>query len=718
MPAYRLTRRGFLVLLLGAPALPACTTQPPTQTEQPTPPAAAATATAAPTPTVVAVTWAEKANELARHCLQAWEGRDFGAMYDTLSAATQQAIPRDKFVGRYQAISDGVGLTQLTSKIDKVSLTPETGTPGKADVAFTVTMQTAEVGQIVENNTLPLVLEGEKWRVAWTPDLIFRDLAGDRVVRVDSGGSARAAILDRKGRVLAGPGSVLEVGLVPGKIKDEAKVLQAVSAFLGTKPEDIKKKYEGQPLDWWVPLAEYPESKRPEAQAKLGGLEGVELRAKAARVYPLGPAAAHVLGYLSQVTADDLQRLAGQGYAEGVLIGRAGIEAWAERDLAGQAGGKVYIADAAGNTVRVVAERKGKPGAPVQLTIDLDLQQRVDKILGDKTGSIVMLDPRDNSILAMVSRPSFDPNAFITGISASDWQKLSSDPKHPFQNRPVASAYPTGSIFKVITMDAALEKGGFRPDTPFECNGTWTGLPGVKLGDWLQGGHGRLDLAEGLVRSCDIVFYELAKKLDSIDPNILPEFSRQFGLGAPTGIVGLEEVKGTIPDPAWKQQTLRQPWYAGDTVNLAIGQGYMEATPLQMANLYAALANGGELRTPLLVRKVGEGAEAKQFTAQSVRRVPGSAATLSVIREAMKKVASTPKGTAYYAFKGYSVPTAAKTGSAENQNPDAHAWFAGYAPADKPEVVVLVMVEGGKMGGEVAAPLGRQALEAYFGLPR
>lgn len=714
MSAIRLTRRSLLTLLVGSPLLAACTPQ------VPAPPGQPATVTTptpppAPTPTAAPVSWPDKARQLATQYLQAWERNDYQGMYQFLSLPAKQAIPQDRFVARYQAIVEGAGIKKITTNVDQVSLVPEAGTPSQAVVAFTVTMDSTEVGQIQEKNTLPLLLDGQQWQVAWTPDLIFRDLAGDRVVRVESGAPPRASILDRKGKMLAGPGTVLEVGVVPGNIKDETKVLRALASFTGSKPEDIKKRYASAQPDWWVPLGQYPESRRQDAQSKLANIEGIEVREVTARVYPLGAAAAHAVGYLSQVNADDLARLASQGYAEGDMVGRSGIEASMEKELRGQAGGKVYIADNAGNEVRVVAERKVVPGAPVQLTLDSDLQQLADKVLGDKTGSLVLLDPRDNSVLAMVSHPAYDPNAFITGISTSDWQRLTSDTRHPFQNRPVLSSYPTGSIFKVITMDAALEKGGFQPTTPFDCNGTWKGLPGVTLGDWLPGGHGHLDLEEGLTESCDIVFYELSKKLDSIDPKILPDFARQFGLGAPTGINGLDEVGGTVPDPDWKKQTLNQPWYTGDSVNLGIGQGYLEATPLQMANVYSTLANGGELRTPLLVRKVGEGATAKDYQATTVRKVPGSPATLKSIHDGMVRVASTPKGTAYYAFQGFKVATAAKTGSAENQNPDAHAWFAGYAPAGKPEVAVLVMVEGGKLGGEVAAPLGRQVLESYFG---
>lgn len=339
-----------------------------------------------------------------------------------------------------------------------------------------------------------------------------------------------------------------------------------------------------------------------------------------------------------------------------------------------------------------------------------------------------MLDPRSNEVLALVTFPRFDPNKFISGFSDEEWRKLRDDPRNPFQNRPVASMYPTGSVFKVVTMAAGLERGGFTPDQKFRCRGSWDGLgTGLIMGDWLPGGHGELTYVDGLVQSCDIVYYEIGKKLDSIDHNILPNFARLFGFGEPTGVLGVAEVEGTVPSPEWKKVELQQPWFLGDAVNLSIGQGYLQGTPIQVANAYSAIAMGGSLRTPVLVQKATAHAEkstastggaGREYRAVERRKLPVSEANLRVIHNALKQVASTPKGTAYYAFRGEPIPTAAKTGSAENQNPESHAWFCAYAPADKPEVVIVCMLEGSGAGSEVAAPLGRKVLDLIFSRPR
>jgi penicillin-binding protein 2 len=267
------------------------------------------------------------------------------------------------------------------------------------------------------------------------------------------------------------------------------------------------------------------------------------------------------------------------------------------------------------------------------------------------------------------------------------------------------SAYPTGSIFKVITMAAGMENGVARAADTYDCGLDWNGLPGVTLHNWQP--EGMLKLSEALTQSCNPAFYEIGLKLDQVDPTLLPNFARAFGLGQPTGVQGIHEAAGTVPDPTWKRQQIGEPWSSGDSVNLAIGQGYLLATPLQMANAYAALARGGALLAPRLEQ---------DLEAQPLGSLNLSAATLSAIVDGMRRVTSTPQGTAYYAFRDEKLAIAAKTGSAENENPDAHAWFVGFTPPDAPKLLVLVMVEGGQHGGTVAAPIARSLID--FAYPR
>ena len=656
-------------------------------------------------------------SETARKFFQLWDQGQYDQMYALLSEAARAQTPQDRFVTRYRNITNGAGLISVSAQ-------PGTSQPGisrygvdrtASRVSYTAKWESTRLGKFGEDGEMSLVLEDDKWQVEWSPALIFKGLNLENSVRMVPDDPIRGDIVDRQGRLMGGLGKVLDIGLIPGRIQEEAKVLAALSSYLEMKPEAIKARYVNARPDWWVPLKQLPLAKADEAKAKLGELAGIGIREQDARIYPAGQIGAHVVGYVSRVNAEDLKTLSRKGYDEADFVGRDGIEAQMEDALAGEKGGSLVILGPDGKPIKTVAERQAKPGAKIQLTIDLDIQRKAEEALGEKTGSIVAIDPRDHTILALVSHPAYDPNAFLTGMSEADWKKLSDDKRLPFQTRPTMSGYPTGSVFKVITMAAGLEKGGFRPDSQFDSPGQWK-LPGSNqvFRDWLPEGHGRLSLVDGLAQSANPVFYEIGYKLYTMDPNILPSFAAQFGLGAKSGIVGLPENAGVLPGPEWKKRTLNDAWYPGDAVNLAIGQGYLEATPLQVANVYAALADGGNLRAPLLVKSVTDSSGKKEFSSDLKNKLPVSPESLAAIYEGMKRTVVDPRGTANYAFKGFRIPTAAKTGSAENQHPDAHAWFAGFAPVDKPEVVVVVMVEGGKAGGEVAAPLGRKFLESYF----
>jgi penicillin-binding protein 2 len=618
-------------------------------------------------------------------------------MYDLLSPDAQAGTPRDVFVGRYTNIHTGIGEQSLTAQAS--------GPAADGQVPFTVTRTLAVFGEMSETNSLPLVQDqAGLWKIAWQPGLIFKGLTASSTVRVTPDVPARGRILDRKGKALADNGTILSVGAVPGDVQDEATLLKALSDALGMPPDVIKQRYQGGQPTWFMPITDRPANDRGDLQPRIGSIPGVSLRDKPARVYPLGSAAAHVVGYVSHPTAADLQLLASAGVDESDWIGRAGIEAWGEQGLAGTRGGVIQIVDQSGNIAREIVRKASTPGQDITLTLDSAIQNAAGAALGDKTGSVVMLDPRDNSVLAMASQPSFDPNQFVIGLSDEQWQQLNGD-QHPLVLRATESAYPTGSIFKVITMAAGMEKGVAKATDTYNCGLNWNGLPGVTLHNWQP--EGILQLSEALTESCNPAFFEIGLKLDQLDPTILPSLVHTFGLGQPTGVVGVREVAGTVPDPSWKRQQIGQPWTSGDTVNLAIGQGYLLATPLQMANAYAALARVGAVLPPRLVANQ----DARQLGSLGL-----SANTLSTILDGMKRVTNTPQGTAYYAFRDERLSIAAKTGSAENENPDAHAWFVGFTPADRPKLLVVVMVEGGQHGGTVAAPIARKLIDTAYPL--
>ena len=661
---------------------------------------------APPTPTPAAEALQDTVNQF----VTAWENGRFSEMYQMLSTNAKASITEQRFVERYTNISNGIEQLSLSVQVTIPADPTPTGTPPTINLPMHVTRHLAVLGDVSEDNQLPLVLENGAWKVAWTPGLIFKDLTADRVVRYDTITPTRGSILDRNGNVLAEDGPILTVGVVPGEIKDEQALLKALSDFLAMPADEIKKRYASAQPDWFVPLKDLPIADRPAAEQKVGKILGVALRERRRRVYPYGPAAADFVGYVSPVTDADMPTVRSRGYEVGDLIGRAGLEAWGEKYLAGQKGATLAIVNQDGSLARLIAQKPAVPGDTIITSVDINYQIEANKVLGNHAGSLIVMDPRDNSILAIASQPSFDPNLFVLGMTDAQWQSLNG-PSRPLLFRPAQGEYPTGSIFKVITMAAALEKGLTRPSETFDCGLDWHGLPGVTLHNWRA--EGTLNLIQSLTGSCDPTFYTLGLRLTRLDPTILPNFARAFGLGASTQTSGIVDAPGLVPDPAWKQAKLGQPWFDGDGVNLAIGQGYLLATPLQMANVYSTIANRGIRRTPVLVTQVkaSDGSVVQSYSAATLGTIPVSQQNLGYILEGMEGVTSTPLGTAYYAWKGSTIPMAAKTGSAENETSKAHAWFVGFTPPDHPTYLALVMLEGGELGGEFAAPLGRQIIE-------
>jgi penicillin-binding protein 2 len=637
-------------------------------------------------------------------------------MYQLLTVSARSTITETKFVNRYSAIYSGIELVS-TSVLPTIpqDLTP-VGTPPVIAVPIHVTYKLAVIGNVEEDNALPLVLDNGAWRVAWTPGLIFRDLDANRVVRYDPVTPQRGGIFDRSGNVLAEDGLILTVGVIPGEIKDEAAFVKSVSDYLKMSPDAVKKAYASAQPDWFVPLKDMPASEKQAAQTQIGSVPGVSLRDSHRRVYPYGAVAAHVVGYITQIQDSELKDLSAKGYESSDWIGRAGLESWGEDYLRGEKGATLAIVDPDGAVVRTIAQKLSVPGANLYTTLDINYQTAANKTLGSKTGSLVVLNPQDNSILAIASLPTYDPNQFVLGMSDAQWQVLNG-PTRPLVFRAAEGLYPTGSIFKVITMSAGLERGGFKPSDTFDCGLDWKGLPGVTLHNWKA--EGTLNLIQALTGSCDPTFYTIGLKLNQIDPTILPTFARAFGLGQSTGVAGIDDAAGLVPDPAWKQKQLAQAWFDGDGVNLAIGQGYLLASPLQMANVFSTIANHGKLRTPLLVAQIKrpDGTVIKSFASDPKGAIPVTPTNLGYVTEGMRGVTSTPLGTAYYAWQGSPIPMEAKTGSAENETSKAHAWFVGYTTPDHPTLLALVMLEGGELGGQFAAPLGRQIVEYALAHP-
>jgi len=652
-------------------------------------------------------------DQVASTFLSLWQEGQYEAMYDLLGQEAQSRISRQDFVALHQ---------QLVEEATASSVTLQLGKWDGAAYPFRLVLHTVFFGDVALEGLLPMVEEhgpSAGWRVAWTPSVLAPELAyGDRITLFIKD-AHRGTIYDRRGRPLAMDAEVPVVGIVPSMVRDREATATALAAALGIAAQEVRRRMDANvPEYYFVPIAYLPYDTREEALEPLYRLIdlGVVVHKETRRVYPYGNSAAHVLGHLREVTAEELAELRGQGYRPGDLVGAAGIEGVFQKELAGQKGGTLAIVTPEGWVKRVIAQRPPQPGLDVHLALDIDVQRLAEAVLGREAGSVIVMDPRDNSVLALASYPRFDPNAFVRGLTPQEAESLLSHSEKPLMNRAIMATYPTGSVFKVVTMAAGLERGGYTASSRLPCPPVWYGLgPAYPKRNWQSVDRGLLTPSEGLMASCNPVFYEMGLTLDHIDPHILPEFARAFGFGSPTGI-GLPEAAGLVPDPEWKEKALGEPWYSGDTVNMSIGQGFLLATPIQMANAYSAIAMGGLLRRPLLVTKVSDpqGRTVKEFRAEEIGRLPVSPTTLAAIQEGLRLVTQNPGGTTYSVFAGTGLDVVGKSGQAEDMAFGYdHVFFVAYGPRTQPAYLVLSALERGTSSARQAAPMVR---DVFLGL--
>src|SRR5512135_1204495 len=661
-----------------------------------------ATPTIAPSPT------ASAPDTTAQEFLLDWTKADYTSMFALISSGSQATLTPDTFANRYTAAQSTAGVKFIRAEARSALRSANT-----AHIGYHVEWDTTLFGTLKADNEMALTLENNQWRVVWNDDLIWPGLENGGSFQIQYSVPRRANIYDRDGKGLAVDGQIVTIGLVPGQIQDEAKLLAGLSPIVNLTPEQIKAKYANARPDWYVPIADVP-FEISQANQDVLSLPGFDLRSKAVRVY--NGLAPHTIGYVSLISPDTAQQWKDLGYRGDEWVGASGLEEWGEPYLAGTHGGTLSIISAQGTVIKTMAKQDAVPSRSIYTTLNRTLQEATDKILEGHKGAIVVLDPKTGQVLALSSYPSFNPNALITSNVVDVPAETS------FLNRATQGAYPPGSTFKPVTMAAGLEKGGLKPTSPFYDPGYWDGLgAGYRKVCWLASGHGNIDLQTGLSASCDVVFYQVGKIVDDVDPMILPTFARGFGLGATTGITGLAEVAGLIPDPNWKLSTQNDAWRTGDAVNMAIGQGYVQVTPLQLARTYAAIANGGTLYRPEIVLKIGSSNEPPEevFQPDAQGQLPISPDNLKAIQNGLHGVIVSPRGTAGFVFRGFPYSVAGKTGTAETGGPNdvSHAWFVAYAPFEDPKILVLVFLENGGQGSYNAAPLARNVLETYFSLP-
>lgn len=700
-------KRLWLSLLLLVTLVTACT-------NNSTPPAATATPepTATLRPPEMSVTRAPDVRSSAEKFLQAWQAEDYPTMYSMLSRLTTDAVTLESFTKSYNDVANALGLSKVSYEI--LSLLTN---PGDAQAACRITLTSPLMGDFLRDIVLKFTLENGEWRLQWDEGMIMPELLGGHSLAVDYNIPARGNIYDRSGKVLATRMDAYALGIVPGQIAEgmENRLLQEVSDLTGKTTEQIKALYENAGADWYVPVGEASAQAVNSNLDLLISLGGLAMTPYTGRYYPDGGVGPHAVGYVQAIPAEQLDQYRRQGYRGDEMVGKAGLELWAEKYLAGQRGITLYVRDVNGFTTSRLSEIAAKPAQEVYSTLDYGLQLTAQKAIQGFKGAIVILERDTGRVLAMASSPGIDPNLFDVNNINSGWQlgEMLDPNTQPLLNRAAQSAYPLGSVFKIITMAAALESGRYTRDTEYTCGQTFT-EGGMLLYDWTYekqvAASGVLNLPEGLMRSCNPYFYHIGLDLyENGFPTLVSEMARGFGLGAPTGIEQLDESAGNIPDPA----------SAGDAVQMAIGQGTILVTPLQVARFIAAVGNGGTLYQPQLVEKITTLSGEATYTFEPIAngKLPISDSTLEIIREGMRAVVANKRGTAYNRFLNVGVPIYGKTGTAQTSNGDPHAWFAGYTDAnrsDKPDIAMVVLNENSGDGSAISAPIFRRLVEYYF----
>ena len=667
--------------------------------------------------------------QAARDYLDAWKVRDYDSMYDMLSPLTRDGITQVAFAQRYDEIWKSAALTGLDYEIVSSFVL----NPRQSQVRLQTALHSLAAGDINRDLQMDLTLVDDAWTVAWSDGLILPELESGRNLFLDVVTPTRANIYDRNGLALAADSEAVALWIVPNQIGDEDAELDMLSTLrrLMDYPsnDSIQFLYDQiRGTDFRVNLGEVPLEAFQQVQGTLASVGGVQWGNYDTRLYFEGGLAPHSLGYISWIQEEDLQDYLVQGYQGDEFVGQLGLEYWYEEPLRGRPGGTLYTTDAAGRPDTAIASQESEPPFAVYTTLDRDLQVHAQQALEDSdlTGAVVVLDRDTGAVLAIASTPDFNPNLFDTGNpnSASGLSEMIQTPNDPLLNRATVGAYAPGSVFKTVTMAAALESGVYEPDTIYNCGLEFKELGGITLYDWRfakgLGGWGDITLLEALERSCNPYFYHIGLDLHNRGlETAISDMAKGFGLGSATDIE-ISEQAGLVPDPETKLALFEQEWAQGDSVQLAIGQSFLQVTPLQVARMMAAIGNGGTLYQPQIVDRVesAEGSILSEFEPIVQGTVPVSIENLEAVQEAMVGVVRDSKGTARSVFLGLNLNIAGKTGTAQTGDfTDPHAWFAAYTfeeREDIADIVVVVILEFQGEGSEWAAPVARRVIESHF----
>jgi penicillin-binding protein 2 len=544
----------------------------------------------------------------------------------------------------------------------------------------------------------------------------YRELSESNRLRIISIPAPRGILFDRNGIPLVRNSSYFCASVNYGQF-DKAKI-HLLSKVLNMPVEEIVEKINQEGLGPFIPIRlkeGLPFNEVAYIEARKSDFPGLIIEAEASREYIYGDIGSHLIGYLGKLNPAQSKDPSFRDVPANSFIGQWGTEMLFDGSLRGIPGERVIEVDSLGREIRLLEEKTPTKGRDIRLSLDINLQKEAEEAFGERAGALVAIKPDTGEILGLVSKPSFDPNRFARGIRYEDWIALTQDKNRPMLNRALQSQYPPGSTFKIIMAIAGLEEGVITPETRVECRGG-INYGAWHFGCWRKAGHGVISLHRALVESCDVYFYEVGKRL-GVDR--IYDYASSFGLGKETGFKFVQERKGIIPNTKWKEEKKKQKWYLGETFNTAIGQGYVSVTPIQMAVMMGAVANGGNLYRPTLLL------DTVPVLSEKIRAIPEN---LETVKSALCGVVNEPGGTGW-AAKSEIVTICGKTGTAQvvamrrsaRSQPEEfrdHAWFVAFAPAEKPEVALSVFVEHGGHGGGAAAPIAKKAIEAYFKNPK
>ncbi|MDJ0802121.1 MAG: penicillin-binding protein 2 [Desulfobacterales bacterium] len=561
----------------------------------------------------------------------------------------------------------------------------------------------------------------------------FRRLSLNNSIRLQNIDAPRGFIYDRHGTLLVDnrPSFDLYVNLKDARPLDQT--LKRLSPHTGIALENLVQRVETELRASALKPILIERDIGRDALATIEShrydLPGIDVQVRRLRNYIFPNFAAHLLGYIGEVNPDELKRSVNADLRMGDQIGKFGVEKSLERYLRGERGGRQVEVNANGQVVRVLHTVYARSGHSIYLTIDRDLQKKAEEMLTGEAGAVVAVDPQNGEILALASGPAFDQNDFITGLSTEKWRALIENPDRPLNNKAIQGEYPPASTYKIIASLAGLQEGVITPDETIFCPG-YHRFGNRTYRCWRRGGHGWVDLNQAIARSCDVYFYQVGQRL-GIDR--LAFYANASGLGKRTGIALDHESRGLVPTAAWKKKRTGIAWQAGETLSVAIGQGFNLTTPLQMAMFTAAVANDGNRYQPVLVKNIVKpgGAPAVARPPKRVGRLPVDAAHLAEVKRGMWEVVQGEKGTARIA-RLKQIEICGKTGTAQVVSLDKfekdaaskderrfkdHAWFIAYAPTDAPRIAIAVIVEHGEHGSSAAAPIARELVRTYLGPP-